>query len=142
MSDNSLNPQAAGAQGDNQFLPSAQNFDIPDSVYNDYPQLINLILQTESMNDEERQYWFQILPIMTADQIENFKEILVSERKQLQALDAEYEKELNRLNDKHMSEWKEFESQEKKKARIEAEKQEQVEAQQKEEDLLKQLEEI
>ena len=55
----------AGSQGDDIF----SKFDIPETVKQQYPDLIPLILQTESMTDDERQYWFQILPIMTDEQV-------------------------------------------------------------------------
>lgn len=42
------------------------------------------------MNNEERQYWINILPIMTQEQIKNLEEILASEKKQLAAIDKKY----------------------------------------------------
>ena len=117
-------------------------FHIPKAVKDEHPELIPLILDTESMDDEEREYWFQILPIMTADQIAKFKDILVTEKKQLEKLDKEYEAELTKINEKHLQEWQEFESREKK---MEREKKEQaVEKQESsvEEDLLNKLQNL
>jgi len=131
----------AEAKG-HKFVAQTKNFDIPDVVYKDYPGIINLILETESMNDEERQYWFQILPIMTDDQIQKFKEILVNEKEQLSKLDQEYETELKSLNDKHMIEWKEFETKEKRRKLQEAEAAEEEKEAAKQEELLKQLEDL
>jgi len=42
------------------------------------------------MNDEERQYWINILPVMTEDQIKNLKDILENEKRQLAAIDEKY----------------------------------------------------
>jgi len=84
-------------------------FHIPTAVKEDYPELIPLILQTESMDDEEREYWFQILPIMTEDQVLKLKDILVNEKDQLAKLDADYETELKKINEKHLNEWQAFE---------------------------------
>ncbi|MFC1647703.1 hypothetical protein ACFL10_01775, partial [Patescibacteria group bacterium] len=89
----------------------ASKFHIPAVVKQEYPDLIPLILQTESMDDEEREYWFQILPIMTTDQVQKLREILVSEKQQLAKLDAEYEEELAKINEKHLAEWQTFEAQ-------------------------------
>ena len=94
------------------------------------------------MDDEEREYWFQILPIMTEDQIQKFRDILISEKEQLAKLDAEYEEELSKINDKHLQEWQAFES---KQQRIElGKKEEAAEAQEaaSEEELLKKLENL
>lgn len=96
-------------------------FEIPESVRTKYADLIPLVLQTESMNDDERQYWFQILPIMTDEQVSKLREILENEKKQLSQLDHEYQEELKRINDKHVSEWKAFQIEEKRKQREEAE---------------------
>lgn len=70
---------------------------VPDDIRQKFPQLIELILASESMNNEERQYWVNILPIMTPEQLTNLKEILVNEREQLAAIDAKYSKEISQL---------------------------------------------
>lgn len=55
--------------------------------------LVALIQGSESMNSEERQYWINILPIMTQEQLKNLEEILTSEKKQLAAIDEKYAKQ-------------------------------------------------
>lgn len=116
-----------------------EKFAIPKLVKEKYPDLIELVKTTESMDDQERQYWFQIMPIMTPDQIEKFRNILVTEKQQLAELDKEYEDELNRLNEKHLLEWKEFESKEKSRAIKEAEAKSSEEEKKQEEELLAKL---
>ena len=116
-----------------------EKYSVPTLVKEKFPDLIQLIKETESMNDEERDYWFQILPIMTEDQIKKFRDILLNEKQQLQRLDKEYEDELKSLNEKHLLEWKEFESKEKRKALQAAEQQSQAEEAKMEEELLKRL---
>lgn len=116
-----------------------EKFSVPTLVKEKFPDLMQLIKETESMNDEERDYWFQILPIMTEDQIKKFRDILLNEKQQLQRLDKEYENELKSLNEKHLLEWKEFESKEKRKALQAAEQQSKAEEAQLEEELLKRL---
>src|SRR3989338_5427330 len=71
---------------------------IPDEVKAKYPELIALILGSESMNDEERQYWINILPVMTVEQIENLRQILQNEKDQLSAIDAKYSTEMQQLH--------------------------------------------
>jgi len=115
---------------------------IPKAVQDKYPELVELIKKTESMDDEEREYWFQILPVMTEEQVEKFKSILDTEKQQLSSLDKEYEDELNRLNEKHLLEWKEFENKEKSKAIKDAEAADQATQAQMEEDLLAKLSDV
>ena len=112
---------------------------IPADVAKKYPQLEALIMDTESMTVEEREYWFQILPIMTDQQVEKLLGILVHEKEQLAKLDSEYEAELSKLNDKHLLEWKESEAREKREQREKAEAQEEQSEQEKEAALLESL---
>lgn len=134
------NPPAGG--GTATATKDDSKFKIPDEVKKKYPDLIELIKQTESMTDEERTYWFQIMPIMTDQQIEKLKKILLQEKAQLQKLDAEYEKELKKLNDKHLLEWKEFEARKSREERQKAEAAEEAKEKAAEEDILSQLDEV
>ena len=83
-------------------------FKISDEIQAKYPELIKLILKTESMEDDERQYWFDIMPSMTDEQIDRLFNILDTERKKLAALEEKYKKEIKQLNEKHLIEWQEF----------------------------------
>jgi hypothetical protein len=114
-------------------------FTIPKVVVQKFPELIELIKGTESMNDDERQYWFQILPIMTDEQIAKFREILQNEKDQLAKLDQEYEEELKKINQRHSAEWKASESKEDKEAREKKEKAAEVQETAEEAELLKKL---
>ena len=81
---------------------------ISDEIQAKYPELIKLILKTESMEDDERQYWFDIMPSMTDEQIDRLFHILDTARKKLEALEEKYTKEIKQLNEKHLIEWQEF----------------------------------
>lgn len=131
--------EAALAASQQNVMAPPDKFAVPEIVKQKFPDLIQLIKETESMTDEERDYWFQILPIMTEDQISKFRDILLNEKTQLQKLDQEYESELTKLNEKHMVEWKDFESKEKRKALVEAEAAAKQQEQATEEELLKRL---
>ncbi len=137
-----LTLEEAAAQQAQTMAAPPEKFLIPTQLKEKFPDLIQLIIETESMNDEERQYWFQILPIMSEEQIARLKNILTNEKQQLTKLDKEYETELTKLNEKHMLEWKEFEMKEKKKAMTSAESKVQAQEQAEEEDLLKRLSQL
>jgi hypothetical protein len=80
-----------------------------------YSELINLILETESMENDEKQYWFDIMPSMTDDQIDRLFNILDTEKKKLDALNDKYKDEIKKLNEKHLIEWQEFQLKDSKK---------------------------
>lgn len=119
-----------------------KKFNIPLLVQEEYPKLIPLILETESMDDEEREYWFQMLPIMTSDQVKKFTDILITEKKQLAELDKEYEQEIAQLNEKHALEWESFEIQEEMEKIEKEEAKHEEEETITEEELLKKLQDL
>ena len=94
---------------------ATKKFQISDEHQAKYPELIELILKTESMDDDERQYWFDIMPSMTNAQIDRLFDILETERRKLQELEIKYQKEIKALNEKHLIEWQEVQIKEAKK---------------------------
>lgn len=91
-------------------------FTILDELQTKQPELIKLILATESMDDSERQYWFDILPSMNDDQIKRLYDILETEKKKLDELEQKYQKEIETLNTKHETEWQGLEIKKQKEA--------------------------
>jgi hypothetical protein len=83
--------------------PSTGAVPVPASLRAAHPELVELILHSESMNDEERTYWIEILPLMTEEQIKQLREILHNERSQLAAIDQNYGKKLEQMTDKGRS---------------------------------------
>jgi hypothetical protein len=63
------------------------------------------------MDDNEKQYWFDILQSMTAEQVDRLFTILDTERIKLEELERKYQEEIKTLNYKHAAEWKEFQEQ-------------------------------
>lgn len=70
---------------------------VPADVRAKFGDLIDMIIASESMNDDERRYWIDILPAMNDDQISKLKDILVRERDQLAAIDAKYSADMTQL---------------------------------------------
>lgn len=91
-----------------QIQKNDKSFTVSDELQAKYPELIDLIIATESMDDDERQYWFDIMPSMTDAQIDRLFDILETERKKLQELEVKYQKEIKSLNEKHLIEWQEL----------------------------------
>ncbi len=130
--DPAQNQATTGQQG--------QGTTIPPIVLEKYPDLVELIKKTESMSDEERAYWFQILPIMTEEQVARLRQILNEEKTQLAKLDQEYQGQLQKLNQKHLNEWNNFEKKQEREDRKKAEDANRAQEQAEEAALLQQLE--
>ncbi|HLD71291.1 MAG TPA: hypothetical protein VI873_01600 [Candidatus Peribacteraceae bacterium] len=113
---------------------------IPDEVKAKYPELVALILGSESMNDEERQYWINILPIMTPEQVTDLRGILDNEKKQLQAIDQKYAGDIEKMG---KTEVRQQTDDERRQRRLERATQEQAHAEemgQNADELLKEIE--
>lgn len=70
---------------------------VPADVQAKFGDIIALIVASESMNDDERRYWIDILPAMTPDQIAKLQDILAREKEQLAAIDAKYSKNMEQM---------------------------------------------
>lgn len=108
---------------------------------NDNAELLKLIQESESMNDAERQYWMNILPIMTPEQIENLREILLNEKRQLAAIDTQYASEIEALGSEEFIQQTAEKRKERREKRSTAEMQHAEEAEEQAEDILKLIEE-
>lgn len=91
-----------------QITHKDKTFKINDETQARYKELVDLVLATESMDDEERQYWFDIMPSMTDAQIDRLYNILETEKQELSKLENRYQEEIKNLNEKHLIEWQEF----------------------------------
>ncbi len=82
MSDSS-NPSVTSSSGNPAVV-------IPDETQKKFPDLVVLILESQSMNDQERNYWLQVLPVMTEDQVKELRDILETEKRKLAEIDKKY----------------------------------------------------
>ena len=113
---------------------------IPPELQQKFGDLIDLIKKSESMNDEERQYWINILPIMTPEQIQNLRDILENERKQLAAIDTKYQTEIEKLGQAEVIKQTEEERRSRRVARSSTEATHKEQEDKAADDILKQIE--
>lgn len=78
-------------------LSSGEKLVLLEKIQTKYPKLVDLIVTTESMEHDEKQYWFDILPSMTDAQRKKLFNILSTERKKLNELEKKYQKEAEKL---------------------------------------------
>lgn len=80
----------------------AESFVIPDEFLITMSDLIVLILNSKSMdNSEEKQSWFNLLPMMNKDQIDKLRDILVREKEKLVEIEQKYEQKKDELKNKY-----------------------------------------
>jgi transcriptional regulator with GAF, ATPase, and Fis domain len=128
--------------------PTAQKSDtkktlvIPDEVNEKFGQYVELIQGSRSMDDDERQYWIDVLPIMSDDQLKNLMDILENERKQIEAAEENYSNRMDNAVQKANRQFDEAAYLEKKKARMEAEQRQEKEETKREQAILEELENL
>ena len=88
-----------------QIILDSTPVEIPDTTS---LRLVDLLLKTDSMDTQEKLYWFEILPSMTEEQIDRLFDILETERIKLEELELKYQEEIKELNEKHLKGWQEF----------------------------------
>lgn len=67
------------------------------STVRSWPDLVFLVMTSESMNQEERRDWSRRLPTMTREHRDKFRDILISERLQLDEIDMKYRSRVEAL---------------------------------------------
>jgi hypothetical protein len=93
------------------FLPEhlwkyAAKFNIPDEYLEEDPELVTLILESKAIDtDEEKQNWLNLLLLMTDEQIEKLREILLKERQKLKEIEEKYEKKKIEIKKKYLAKW-------------------------------------
>lgn len=78
-------------------------FTMPIEFIEKMPALITLILNSRSMSDaSEKQSWFNLLPLMTDDQIAKLNDILTRERQKLEEIEKKYEDKKLEIKKKYL----------------------------------------
>lgn len=87
----------------------AQKFTIPDEFLEDAPDLIEMILRSKSIDtEEEKQNWFNLLPLMNETQLDKLRAILEKEKRKLAEIEDKYEKKKMEIKKKYLMKWQEM----------------------------------
>jgi hypothetical protein len=80
----------------------AGQYIIPDEFLTTMSDIIILVLNSKSMdNPEEKQSWFNLLPMMNQEQIAKLRDILVREKQKLAEIEQKYEQKKDELKTKY-----------------------------------------
>lgn len=63
---------------------------IPEETQAKYPELVEGIKGSKSMDNKERNYWLQVLPVMTEEQVNELRDILSTEKRKLAEIEQKY----------------------------------------------------
>jgi len=90
------------------FLPEdlweiAMEYDIPGSFLETKWDLIQMILLSKSIDTkEEKQNWFNLMPMMNQTQIDRLRGILDKEKRRLSEIEQKYQKRKQEIKNKYM----------------------------------------
>lgn len=90
------------------YLPEALweragQFTIPIEFIEQMPELITLVLNSRSMDKtEEKQSWFNLLPLMNDEQISKLNDILMREKQKLAEIEKKYEEKKLEIKKKYL----------------------------------------
>jgi hypothetical protein len=102
--------------------------------------LVIYIIESKSLDTkDEKQSWFNLLPLMTEDQIEKLRDILVREKQKLDEIEQKYEQKKVDLKSKYTKKREEGEYKEKMLQIQEKEDAHQEQKEQEADDLLSQI---
>ena len=119
--------------------PTAPTLNVSEEVQKKFPDLVELIKGSQSMNQEERQYWVDVLLIMSEDQIQNLRNILDNEKRQIEAANQSLQKGLVEDEAKIKIHFDEIKYKEKERILREAEKKSETEEKENEAALLQEI---
>lgn len=86
----------------------AQEYTISDAFLSNFAELIVLVLNSKSIDTkEEKQSWFNLLPMMSQEQIDKLKDILVREKQKLEEIEQKYEQKKNDIKNQYVEKFNE-----------------------------------
>jgi len=118
----------------------AMKFNIPDVFLENEIDLVILVLNSRSLaKDEEKQSWFNLVPMMNQDQIDKLRDILTREKDKIAEIEAKYEKKKEEIKNKYQARFDAVEYQRKMSGMKNNEKNVKEQEVEEAEDLLKNL---
>ena len=90
-----------------QYLPAhlvefASTFTIPEAMLQEYADVVVLVLESKSINEEkEKQSWFDLYPLMNQEQIAKLKDILTREKEKLAEIETRYQQKQEEIKQKY-----------------------------------------
>ncbi len=83
---------------------AAMEFTISDSFLENESELVVLILKSKSLaKSEEKQSWFNLIPMMNEDQMWKLRNILTRERDKIAEIESKYEKKKEENKEKYQA---------------------------------------
>lgn len=76
-------------------------FNIPDITNKSFSLLVDLLVCSESLDEDEKKYWLNNLPELNTNQIDKLLRILLKEREKMDELPLKYRNQIKEINKKY-----------------------------------------
>ena len=87
---------------------SAQKYTISDTFLETMSDIIVLVLNSKSLDgQQEKQSWFDLLPLMNQEQVSKLRDILVREKNKLEEIEKKYEQKKDDIINKYVDKFDE-----------------------------------
>lgn len=81
----------------------AAEFTIPEQFLESMADLVELVLRSRSMDKhDEKQSWFNLLPLMNEEQVDKLRDILTREKDKLAEIEQRYEQKKVEIKKKYL----------------------------------------
>lgn len=97
---------AAPSAAIQQYLPqhlreSGASFVIPEDFLAKMPDLVQLVIESKSLDkSDEKQSWFNLLPLMNDEQVAKLRDILTREKQKLAEIEQKYAQKKEEMSQK------------------------------------------
>lgn len=86
---------------DDNYNKDAKGFDIPQGLRHKDPVYIFLVVNSRSLDFEEKQNWFNLYSVMTEEQKDKLRDILMREAKKLAEINEKYSQKQAEIDKKY-----------------------------------------
>lgn len=91
-----------------EFWEIAKNYTISDNFLETMSDIIVLVLESKSLDtQQEKQSWFDLLPLMNQEQVDKLRDILTREKQKLQEIEQKYEQKKEDVVNKYVQKFDE-----------------------------------
>ena len=91
-----------------EHLRLLKEYSLDEKYIAELPDVLILILESKSIDEhKEKQNRFNLLPLMTEEQVDKLRGILLREKSKLEEIEQRYEQKKQAIKEKYMTQWNE-----------------------------------
>lgn len=93
-----------------------KDYNVDDNFLASFKELVDLILVSSSIKENQKQFWFDIVISMPETELDKLFDVLTREKKEIERIHANYKTAVKDLHKQHLIAWQKKQSDEKREA--------------------------